>query len=96
MVPFAAVSGGSRAMGLPTHNWQSTAAGGMGIGHKVMILMSKTLAASAIDLMMRPSEMKMVRQEFEDKTRGFVYKPYVPDKPPIDFFRELNKIFEFN
>ena len=96
VVPFAAISGGSRAMGLPTHNWQSTAAGGMSIGHKVMIMMSKALAAAAIDMMVDPSELERVREEFEEKTRGFVYKPYVPDRPPMDFYRELNRILRSN
>ena len=93
VVPMAAISGGSRAMHLPAHTWQSTAAGGMGIGHKVMIMMTKTIAGTALELIMQPAELKAVRDEFEEKTRGFTDKPYVPDKPPIEFYKELNKVF---
>ncbi len=81
-------------MHLPAHTWQSTAAGGMGIGHKVMIMMTKTIAGTALELIMQPAELKAVRDEFEQKTRGFAYKPYVPDKPPIEFYQELNKVFQ--
>jgi len=43
---------------------------------------------------MRPEQMKAVSDEFHEKTKGLVYKPYVPDEPPAQFYQELNKIFE--
>ena len=93
IVPMSSISGSSRGMDLPSHNWQSTAAAGMGIGHKVMILMTKTLTGAAVDLMTNSAELKAVRDEFEEKTRGFVYKPYIPEQPPLEFYRERNKTF---
>ncbi len=93
VVPMSSISGSSRGMDLPSHNWQSTAAAGMGIGHKVMILMTKTLTGAAVDLMTNPADLKAVRDEFEEKTRGFVYKPYLPEQPPLEFYQERNKTF---
>ena len=67
---------------MPWHAWPVVAAGGMSIGHKGMVLAAKTLAATMVDLFDDPAAREAVRAEFEKKTKGFVYKPYVPDGPP--------------
>jgi aminobenzoyl-glutamate utilization protein B len=54
----------------------------MSIGHKGMVLAAKTLALTMVDLFDDPAALAAVRAESERKTRGFVYKPYVPDGPP--------------
>jgi aminobenzoyl-glutamate utilization protein B len=47
-----------------------------------MVLAAKTLALTMVDLFDDPAALAAVRAESERKTRGFVYKPYVPDGPP--------------
>jgi aminobenzoyl-glutamate utilization protein B len=54
----------------------------MSIGHKGMILASKTLAATMVDLFEAPKTREAIQAEFKEQTKGFVYKPYVADGPP--------------
>jgi hypothetical protein len=35
-----------------------------------------------VDLFDDPAARAAVRAEFERKTQGFVYEPYIPDGPP--------------
>jgi aminobenzoyl-glutamate utilization protein B len=81
-VPTLHVSVATAPRGVPWHAWPVVAAGGMSIGHKGMVLAAKTLAATMVDLFDDPAALAAVRSEFEKKTRGFVYQPYVPDGPP--------------
>ena len=81
-VPTLHVSVATAPRGVPWHAWPVVAAGGMSIGHKGMVLAAKTLAATMVDLFDDPAARAAVRAEFEKKTQGFVYKPYVPDGPP--------------
>ncbi len=83
VTPFSSIQGGSRIAVDPSHNWVTTATGGTGIGRAVEMLMAKTLAGVAIDLMTKPEELKKVRAEFEEKAKGLTYEPYVPENPPI-------------
>jgi aminobenzoyl-glutamate utilization protein B len=81
-VPTLHVSVATAPRGVPWHAWPVVAAGGMSIGHKGMVLAAKTLALTMVDLFDDPAALAAVRAESERKTRGFVYKPYVPDGPP--------------
>jgi aminobenzoyl-glutamate utilization protein B len=68
----------------PWHGWPVVATGGMSIGHKGMVFAAKTLAATMVDLYENPAALKDVRAEWESKTKGVVYKPYIPDgAPPV-------------
>ncbi|MBO0862890.1 MAG: peptidase dimerization domain-containing protein, partial [Chloracidobacterium sp.] len=64
------------------HAWPVVACGGMSIGHKGMMLASKTLAATMVDLFEDAKAREAIQAEFKAKTKGFVYKPYVQDGPP--------------
>jgi aminobenzoyl-glutamate utilization protein B len=64
------------------HAWPVVASGGMSIGHKGMMLASKTLAATVVDLFEDAKAREAIQAEFKEKTKGFVYKPYVQDGPP--------------
>ena len=64
------------------HGWSVVACGGMSIGHKGMILASKSLAMTMVDLFENEQLIKDVRAEFEQRRGGHVYKAYIPDGPP--------------
>jgi aminobenzoyl-glutamate utilization protein B len=64
------------------HAWPVVACSGMSIGHKGMMLASKTLAATMVDLFEDAKTREAIQAEFKEKTKGFVYKPYVSDGPP--------------
>jgi aminobenzoyl-glutamate utilization protein B len=66
----------------PWHAWPVVASGGMSIGHKGMMFAAKTLAATAVDLFEDAATRDAIRAEFAEKTKGFVYKPSIPDGPP--------------
>jgi aminobenzoyl-glutamate utilization protein B len=66
----------------PWHAWPVVACGGMSIGHKGMLYAAKALAATAVDLIESPETLAAIQEEFKEKTKGFVYKPYIPDGPP--------------
>ena len=81
-VPTLHLSVATAPRGVPWHAWPVVASGGMSIGHKGMMLASKTLAATMVDLFDDPAARAAVRAEFEAKTKGFVYKPAFPTGPP--------------
>jgi aminobenzoyl-glutamate utilization protein B len=80
-VPTLHLSMATAPRGVPWHAWPVVAAGGMSIGHKGLMQASKTLAATMVDLFDDPAARAAVRAEFETKTKGFVYKPAIPDGP---------------
>ena len=73
-------------LGTPGHSWQFTAQSGMSIGHKSLVFASKVIAASGFDLLTKPSLLKAVRDEWEERLTGRVYKPPIPADlaPPLD------------
>lgn len=66
----------------PWHAWPTVACGGMSIGHKGLIYAAKALATTMVDLYEDAKTLQAVQAEFREKTKGFVYKPFVPDGPP--------------
>ena len=64
------------------HAWPVVASGGMSIGHKGMIYAAKTLAAAMVDLFEDARGREAIQAEFKEKTKGFVYKPYISEGPP--------------
>jgi aminobenzoyl-glutamate utilization protein B len=67
---------------VPWHAWPVVAASGMSIGHKGMLYASRTLAATAVDLVENAAVRDAIRTEWAQKTKGVTYKWYVPDGPP--------------
>ncbi len=81
-VPTLHVSVTTAPLAAPWHAWPVVASGGMSIGHKGMTFAAKTLAATMVDLFEQPEKRTEIRKEFEEKTKGVVYKGYIPDGPP--------------
>ena len=54
---------------------------------------AKAIAASALDLMTQPEELKKARLEFEEYIKKNPYKSFLPAdaKPPLDINEELMK-----
>ena len=66
------------------HAWPVVAAGGMSIGHKGLDYAARALATTMVDLFEDAKVRDSIRAEFAEKTKGFVYKPYIsPGPPPI-------------
>ena len=87
MVPTAGFNTATWVPGTAAHSWQAVAAGGMSIGKKGLVLASKVLAMTAIDLVLDEKLLLAAREEFEQK-RGsdFEYRPLLGDRaPPLDY-----------
>jgi aminobenzoyl-glutamate utilization protein B len=82
VVPTLHVSVATAPLGVPWHAWPVVASSGSSIGHKGMLLASKTLAATMVDLYERPEALAAVRAEFQAGKGDTVFVPYVPDGPP--------------
>jgi len=54
---------------------------------------AKAMAATAIDLLTLPDELRKIRQEFEDYSKKHPYKSFLPEEaqPPLDINEELMK-----
>lgn len=66
------------------HGWSVVACGGMSIGHKGLVLASKSLGMTMVDLFESEQLRKDIRAEFEQRKAGHVYKAYIPDGlPPV-------------
>jgi len=67
----------------PWHAWPVVACGGMSIGHKGLIYAAQILATTMVDLYENPKYIQAMKEEFEQKRKGVVYKPFVPEGPPV-------------
>ncbi len=87
LVPTAGLDAATWVPGTSAHSWQAVAAGGTSIGTKGMLLAAETLAWTAVDLFLDPSQVAAAREELE-RRRGadFVYEALVGDRdPPLDY-----------
>jgi aminobenzoyl-glutamate utilization protein B len=86
-VPTIGLQTATWVSGSAAHSWQSTAASGMTIGQKGMIVAAKTLAFTALDLFKDQSIIDKAKAEFIQK-RGanFKYEALLGDrKPALDY-----------
>lgn len=77
-VPTGGLSAACFAAGSPGHSWQNVAAVGSPIGHKGMMVASKVLALSAIELMQDPKAVAAARSDFETRMKGRKYATIIP------------------
>lgn len=82
LVPTLHLSVTTGAERAPWHAWPVVACGGMSIGHKGLAYAAKALAATMVDLFEDNKSREAVQAEFREKTKGEVYKPYIPEGPP--------------
>jgi aminobenzoyl-glutamate utilization protein B len=75
------------APGVVPHTWQATASAGMSIGQQGMIVASKALSLTAIDLFVTPSLVQAARADYNRKLAGKTYRTFIPvgQKPPTNY-----------
>jgi aminobenzoyl-glutamate utilization protein B len=72
--------------GTPAHSWQAIASGGTEIGTKGMLVASKTMALTAIDLMSNPALLAKAVEEFKASIGDYKYKALLGDiKPALNY-----------
>lgn len=85
-VPTVEIGAATWVPGTPAHSWQAVAAGGTSIGTKGMMVAARTLALTALDVVLDPSHLARAREEFDRRRGSFSYTPRVGDrKPPLDY-----------
>jgi aminobenzoyl-glutamate utilization protein B len=91
IAPTATIRFPGQVPGAIGHHW-STVAGNYGsTAWKGLNAGAKAIAASAIDMLTKPEELKKLRDEFEAYSKDHPYKPFLPEdaEPPIDLNKEL-------
>jgi len=71
--------------GIGWHNWQVVSLAGSEIGKKAINVAAKILAASGIDLLLKPSILNRAKKELAERLQGRVYTSLIPEavKPPV-------------
>lgn len=83
VVPTLHVTVATAPKDAPWHAWPVVATSGMSIGHKGLVQASKVLAASMVDLYEQPPLIDEIKAEFRQRKGEVVFKPYIPDGPPV-------------
>jgi len=81
-VPTLSMNATTAPVDAPWHAWPVVACGGMSIGHKGLVYAAKALATTTVDLFEDAKTLEAIKAEFREKTKGVIYKPFIPDGPP--------------
>ena len=87
VVPTTGITTACWVPGTSAHSWQATAAGGMSIGRKGMLLAARVLAATAWDLLENPEVLRQAKEELDQRRDGNDYEAMLAagQKPPLDY-----------
>ncbi len=84
--PTVGLRGATWVPGTAAHSWQAVATGGTEIGTKGMLVASKTMALTAIDLMSNPILIQKATEEFKTSIGDYKYKALLGDiKPALNY-----------
>jgi aminobenzoyl-glutamate utilization protein B len=87
VVPHVSMRAATWPPGTASHSWQAVASGGTGIGVKGMLVASKTIALTAMDIFNNPEIAAKAQEElFRRRGEGFIYESMIGDRtPPLDY-----------
>ncbi len=88
VVPTVGVETATWVPGTSAHSWQAVACGGTDIGIKGMIVASKTMAFTAIDLFTNPVLIKKAKEEFVQSKGNYQYKALLGNRKPAFNYRD--------
>jgi len=73
--------------GVAPHTWQASASAGMSIGQDGMVVASKALALTAVDLFSNSALVQAARADFDRQLTGKTYRSFIPagQKPPLNY-----------
>jgi aminobenzoyl-glutamate utilization protein B len=91
IAPTATIRFPGQVPGSIGHHWSSVSCNYGSTAWKGLNAGAKAMAASVIDLMTMPEELKKLRDEFEAYSAEHPYKPFLPvdAQPPLDLNEEL-------
>lgn len=88
VVPTVGLEAATWIPGTSAHSWQAVASGGTEIGTKGMLVASKTMALTAIDLFNKPAVIIKAKEEFIKSVGDYKYKPLLGDRKPALNYRD--------
>lgn len=88
VVPTVGLEAATWIPGTSAHSWQAVASGGTEIGTKGMLVASKTMALTAIDLFSKPTVIVKAKEEFIKSVGDYKYKPLLGDRKPAINYRD--------
>ncbi|PJE46855.1 MAG: amidohydrolase [Sediminibacterium sp.] len=88
VVPTVGLEAATWIPGTSAHSWQAVASGGTEIGTKGMLVASKTMALTAIDLFSKPAVIVKAKEEFIKSIGDYKYKPLLGDRKPALNYRD--------
>jgi aminobenzoyl-glutamate utilization protein B len=93
VAPTATIQFPGQVPGAISHHWSAVACTYGSTAWKGLNAGAKAIAASAIDLLTKPEELKKLRTEFEAYSKTTPYKSFLPAeaKPPLSINEELMK-----
>ncbi|RAN86542.1 amidohydrolase [Bacillus sp. SRB_28] len=84
VVPTAQCATSCFAIGTQLHSWQAVAQGGTSIGHKGMLHAGKVMAATAVEILLRPEVVNQAKAELQERLNGASYVcPIPPGVKPV-------------
>ena len=91
LAPTACVSTPTIVPGTTGHHWSTVTCLKGSIAWKGLNAGAKVIAATAVDLLTKPEELKKLRDEFEAYSKKHPYKSFLPEgaTPPLDLNMEL-------
>jgi aminobenzoyl-glutamate utilization protein B len=91
IAPTATIRFPGTVPGTIGHHWSNVTCNYGSSAWKGLNAGAKAMAATAIDLLTLPEELKKIRQEFEDYSKEHPYKSFLPKeaRPPLDINEEL-------
>jgi aminobenzoyl-glutamate utilization protein B len=92
VVPTVGLGTATWVPGTAAHTWQATAADGMSIGFKGMMLAAKTMALTGLELIQNPLLIQEAKKEFKERIGDLKYEPLLGNRqPPLDFRAKTKK-----
>lgn len=93
VAPLTTIRFPGQVPGAIGHRWSSVACNYGSTAWKGLNAGAKAMAASTIDLLLKPQELKKIRDEFEAYSKTRPYKSFLPPeaKPPLDLNEDLMK-----
>jgi aminobenzoyl-glutamate utilization protein B len=89
VVPTIGFGAATFVPGVAAHTWQAAASTGMSIGQDGMIVASKALALTLVDLFNSPTLIQAAKADFQKKLAGKTYLSAIPaDQKPVLNYRE--------
>jgi aminobenzoyl-glutamate utilization protein B len=86
VAPLAELNVATTAAGVAFHHWGTTSCAAHPVGLKGMLVASKVLAASLVDLLQDPASVQAAKAEFAKATKGKPYaSPLAADAKPMAF-----------